>query len=169
MKWIVFIVMAKKQTFSFQTRLTEYKDMLVSTVAEIPVDIVKNLPAGRVRVEGKLNQIAFNLAIQSKKNGPKYLSVSQAMRKAAGVKAGDKVKVSFAIVDPDKLDLTEEMEAVLAQDDEGAKKWNKLTVGLQRSLVHYINSSKNIDVRIERALFLVNKVKSGAYDNRMKD
>lgn len=86
--------MAKKQTFSFETRLTEYKDM---------------------------------------------------------------------------LDLPEEMEAVLAQDDEGARKWNKLTVGLQRSLVHYINSSKNVDVRIERALFLINKVKSGAYNNRMKE
>jgi translation initiation factor IF-1 len=161
--------MAKKQSFSFEARLTEYKDMLVSTVVEIPVDIIKRLPAGRVRVEGKLNQVSFNLAVQSKKNGPKYLSVSQAMRKSAGVKPGDRVKVSFTLVDPDKLDLPEEMEAVLAQDDEGAKKWNRLTVGLQRSLVHYINSSKNVDVRIERALFLINKVKSGAYDKRMKD
>ncbi len=161
--------MAKKQSFSFEARLAEYKDMLVSTVVEIPIDVVKKLPAGRVRVEGKLNQVPFNLAIQSKKNGTKYLSVSQAMRKSAGVKPGDKVKVSFVLVDPDKLDLPEEMEAVLAQDDEGAKKWNKLTVGLQRSLVHYINSSKNVDVRIERALFLINKVKSGAYNNRMKE
>ncbi|HNC31199.1 MAG TPA: YdeI/OmpD-associated family protein [Cyclobacteriaceae bacterium] len=161
--------MAKKQSFTFETRLTEYKDMLVSTVVEIPADVIKKLPTGRVRVEGKLNSAPFNLAIQSKKNGPKYLSVSQAMRKSAGVKSGDKVKVSFSVVDPDKLELPEEMEAVLAQDDEGAKKWNKLTVGLQRSLVHYINSSKNVDVRIERALFLINKVKSGAYDKRMKD
>lgn len=143
--------------------------MLVSTVVEIPADIIKKLPAGRVRVEGKLNQVSFNLAVQSKKNGPKYLSVSQAMRKSARVKPGDKVKVSFVLVDSDKLDLPEEMEAVLAQDDEGAKKWNRLTVGLQRSLVHYINSSKNVDVRIKRALLLINKVKSGAYDNRMKD
>jgi hypothetical protein len=161
--------MAKKQSFSFEARLVEYKDMLVSTVVEIPIDIVKKLPAGRVRVDGKVNQVPFNLAIQSKKNGPKYLSVSIAMRKSAKVKPGDKVNVSFVIVDPDKLDLPEEMQAVLAQDDEGAKKWNKLTVGLQRSLVHYINSSKNIDVRIERALFLINKVKSGAYNNRMKE
>ncbi len=161
--------MAKKLSFTFETRLTEYKDMLVSTVVEIPVDVVKKLPSGRVRVEGQLNQVPFNLAIQSKKNGPRYLSVSQAMRKSAGVKSNDKVKVTFAIVDPDKLELPEEMEAVLAQDDEGAKKWNKLTVGLQRSLVHYINSSKNVDVRIERALFLINKVKSGAYHKRMKD
>lgn len=143
--------------------------MLVSSVVEIPAEIVKKFPATRVRVEGKLNQVSFNLAIQSKKNGPKYLSVSQAMRRSAGVKPGDRVKVSFAIVDPDKLDIPEEMEAVLAQDDEGAKKWNKLTVGQQRSLVHYINSSKNVDVRIKRAWYLIDKVKSGAYDKRVKE
>jgi len=161
--------MAKKQSFSFETRLVEYKDMLVSAVVEIPTDVLVKLPAGRVRVEGKFNQVPFNLAVQSKKNGVKYLSVSLAMRRAARVKPGDNVKVSFAVVDNDKLDLPEEMQAVLEQDEEGAKKWKRLTVGLQRSLVHYINSSKNIDVRIERALFLINKVKSGDYDSRMKD
>ena len=161
--------MAKKLNFSFETRLTEYKDMLVAAVVEIPKEVLTKLPAGRVRVEGKLNQVPFNLAVQNKKNGLRYLSVSLAMRRAAKIKPGDKIKVSFTVVDNDKLDLPEEMQAVLAQDDEGAKKWKRLTVGLQRSLVHYINSSKNIDVRIERALYLMNKVKAGEYDKRMKD
>jgi translation initiation factor IF-1 len=160
--------MSKKQSFSFETRLVEYKDTLVSTAVEIPPSIIEKLPNGRVRVEGKLNELVFNLAIQFKKTGARYLSISQAMRKSGKIKPGDKVKVCFHLVDPDKLELPEEMEAVLAQDDAGAKLWNKLTVGLQRSLVHYINSTKNVDLRIERALFLMNKVKSGAYNSRMK-
>lgn len=160
--------MAKKQSFSFETRLTEYTGTLVSAVVEIPAEIVKQLPPGRVRVEGTLNQTPFNLAIQAKKDGRRYLSVSLAMRRTARIKPGDKIKLNFKIVDPDKLDIPEEMEAVLAQDAEGAKKWNRLTVGMQRSLVHYINSTKNIDLRIERALYLINKVKSGEYDKRMK-
>ncbi len=160
--------MAKQQNFSFETKLIEYDDTLVSTVVEIPVEIIKKLPAGRVRVEGKLNATPFNLAIQFKKGGARYLSISQAMRRSAKIKPGDKVKVSFRLVDADKLELPEEMEAVLAQDEAGAKLWNKLTVGLQRSLVHYINSTKNVDLRIERALYLINKVKSGAYNSRMK-
>lgn len=160
--------MAKKQLFSFETRLVEYDDTLVNTVVELPAEVIKKLPKGRVRVEGKLNQVPFNLGVQSKKTGARYLSISQAMRKSAKIKPGDKVKVSFQVVDSDKLDLPEEMEAVLAQDEAGAKLWNKLTVGLQRSLVHYINSTKNVDLRIERALYLMNKVKSGAYNSRMK-
>lgn len=160
--------MAKSQRFSFETRLMEYEGLLVSTVAEMPADVVKKLPAGRVRVEGTLNKTPFNLAIQFKKDGARYLSVSKAMCRSAKVKAGDRVKVAFTIVDPDKLELPEEMEAVLAQDEKGAKQWNRLTVGLQRGLVHYINSTKNSDLRIERALFLINKVKSGAYEKRMR-
>jgi len=160
--------MTKKQRFLFETRLVEYDNTLVNTVVELPADVVKKLPKGRVRVEGKLNEVSFNLGVQSKKRGARYLSISQAMRKAAKIKPGDKVKVMFNLVDPDKLELPEEMEAVLAQDEAGAKLWNKLTVGLQRSLVHYINSTKNIDLRIERALYLMNKVKSGAYNSRMK-
>lgn len=160
--------MVKKQRFSFETRLVEYDDTLVATVVELPVDVVKKLPPGRVRVEGKLNEVAFNLGVQFKKNGARYLSISQVMRKMAKIKPGEKVKVSFQVVDPDKLELPEEMEAVLAQDEAGARLWNKLTVGLQRSLVHYINSTKNVDLRIERALYLLNKVKSGAYKDRMR-
>jgi hypothetical protein len=159
---------AKNQRFSFETRLIEYDDTLVSTVVELPGAIISKLPTGRVRVEGNLNAIPFNLGVQFKKSGARYLSISQSMRKLAKLKPGDKVKVTFTIVDPDKLELPEEMEAVLAQDEAGAKLWNKLTVGLQRSLVHYINSTKNVDLRIERALFLLNKVKSGAYKDRMK-
>lgn len=160
--------MAKSQRFSFEARLIEYEGTLVSTVVEMPAAVVKKLPAGRVRVEGTLNKTPFNLAIQFKKSGARYLSVSLAMRRSAKLKPGDRVNVSFTIVNPDKLDLPEEMDAVLAQDDEGAKQWNRLTTGLQRSLVHYINSTKNIDLRIERALFLLNKVKSGAYEKRMR-
>jgi len=160
--------MAKSQRFSFEARLIEYEGTLVSTAVEMPATVVKKLPAGRVRVEGTLNKTPFNLAIQFKKNGARYISVSQAMRRSAKIKPGDRINVSFTIVNPDKLDLPEEMEAVLAQDEDGAKQWNRLTTGLQRSLVHYINSTKNIDLRIERALFLVNKVKSGAYEKRMR-
>lgn len=160
--------MEKRQRFSFETRLVEYEDTLVNTVVELPVEVVRKLPKGRVRVEGKLNQVPFNLGVQFKKSGARYLSISVALRKAAKIKPGEKVKMSFIIVDSDKLELPEEMEAVLAQDEAGAKLWNKLTVGLQRSLVHYITSTKNIDLRIERALYLMNKVKSGAYNNRMR-
>jgi hypothetical protein len=48
------------------------------------------------------------------------------------------------------------------------REWNKMTPGLQRSLAHYVFSVKNVDSRIKRALFLINKVKQGAYKRPAK-
>lgn len=160
--------MPRRLVFSFSSKLIEYEDTLVSTVVEMPASVVRKLPKGRVRVEGTINNVPFNLAIQFKKDGARYISVSQALRRAAKVKPGGTVTLSFSIVNADKLEVPEEMQAVLSQDAEGLTLWNQLTVGLQRSLVHYVNSTKNIDLRIERSLYLINKVKSGAYKNRMR-
>lgn len=108
-----------------------------------------------------MNGAPFNLGVQHLKDGSRYFSIGGPLRKAAKIKAGDNVLVKFRIVDPDKLDIPEELEAVLAQDDEGRKVWNELTTGYQRSLIHYITSVKNVDSRIKRAMDLLNRAKAG--------
>jgi len=113
-------------------------------------------------VKGTFNGAPFALAVQHLRDGSRYFSVSAALRKAAGIKKeGDPVTVSFKIVDPDRLDIPEELEAVLLQDDLARKAWEKLTTGYQRSLIHYITSVKNVDSRIKRALDLLNRAKAG--------
>lgn len=155
---------AKKSNFHFQSTVATVKSALVNTVVFIPDDVVEALPPGRVRVEGTFNDAPFALAVQHQKGGRYFFSMSAALRRAAGVKAGGAVTVRFSVVDPDKLHVPEELEAVLAQDPAGKKEWDKITLGMQRSLIHYITSVKNVDSRIKRALFLVNKAKTGAYD-----
>ncbi len=90
-----------------------------------------------MRIEGTFNDAPVNLGIQSKKEGFYYVSVSAALRRAAKIKPGDVVRVKFTVADPEKLDMPEEMEAVLAQDEDAAKAWAELTTGIQRSLLHY--------------------------------
>ncbi len=65
--------------------------------------------------------------------------------------------------------MPEELEAVLEQDDAGMQAWKSLTPGLQRSLIHYITSVKNVDSRINRAMFLIEKAKTGAYSRKKKN
>jgi hypothetical protein len=153
--------------FSFNARLDEVEGAFISTVIYIPPAVMKNLPQSRVRVKGTMNTAPFALAVQYRKSGKSFFIVSKSLRKAAGIKTGDIVSVKFKIVS-DKVDVPAEMEAVLSQDDDGRKMWNEITPGLQRSLCLYINSVKNVDSRITRALFLINKVKQGAYTNRGK-
>lgn len=155
---------AKRSVFRFKGRLESFKRSIMSTVIFLPEDVVKALPKGRVRVEGTFNKAPFALAVQNEKDGGRLFTVSKALQKEAGIKPGDSVDVTFKLIDPEKLELPEELEAVLAQDAQGKKYWDAITTGLKRSLIHYITSVKNVDTRIKRALFLVDKVKTGVYD-----
>jgi len=134
----------------------------------LPDHIIKKLPAGRVRVEGKLNRVPFALAVQHQKDGSRYFAVSASLRKAAAINVGDKVKVVFQIVDADKLDVPEELEAVLTQDDDARKAWDKLPRGYQRGLIHYITSVKNVDSRIRRSIDIMTRAKIGKLHGQRK-
>lgn len=159
---------SQKLTFRFIAPLSEADAMLVKTVIFLPAEVVKKLPTGRVRVKGTFNGADFALAVQHLKDGSRFFSVSAPLRKAAKVRPGDKVNVFFKIVDPDALDIPEELEAVLAQDDEARKAWDMLTTGYQRSLIHYITSVKNVDSRIKRSLDLLQRARAGLLHGQRK-
>ncbi len=159
-----------RKVFQCVVPLSKVDDLLVKNVIYLPKEIVKQLPEGRVRVEGTFNDAPFALAVQHRKNGDRYFSVSGPLRKEAHIKTGDRVKVKFRIVDPDKLHIPEELEAVLAQDGEAKEAWEKLTLGYRRGLIHYVTSVKNVDSRINRAIDLLNRAKAGLlYGQRKKD
>jgi bacteriocin resistance YdeI/OmpD-like protein/uncharacterized protein DUF1905 len=159
---------SKTSTFRFTSRLSSVKGSLIHSVVFLPKEIVDALPEGRVRTKGTLNGVPFALAPMYKKDGSRFFSVNAAIRKAARIKEGDKVEVIFKLVNPLKVDIPEELEAVLAQDDEAMKVWEEFTPGMQRSLILYITSVKNVDSRIKRALELVEKAKLGLLSSQKK-
>lgn len=150
------------ETYRFAARITKIEATFMNNILIIPQDIIESINAkGRVRVEGTMNGAPFALAIQNLKTGEKYFSVSNSLRKAAKIQLSVPVEVSFHLVDPDKLDIPEELTAVLEEDPEGKAAFEELTTGYKRSLIHYITSVKNVDSRIKRALELVHKAKTG--------
>jgi hypothetical protein len=152
---------ASKSTFSFKTTLSPIKSNLLKTAIFLPKEIVKALPAGRVRAKGTFNGVPFDLAPQYKSDGSRFFSVSASLRRSLKIKVGDPVTVTFKLSDPAKVDVPEELAAVLAQDDKAMKVWNGFTFGLQRSLIHYVTAVKNVDSRIKRALEMMEKAKAG--------
>jgi hypothetical protein len=150
----------KATVYTFKTTLKTITGGLISTAIFLPPEIVKVLPEKRLRAKGTFNGAPFDLAIQFRKDGKRFFTVSGIVRKAAKIKAGDAVDVTFSLVNPDKLVLPEELEAVLAQDDEAMEIWKSFTPGYQRSLTLYITSVKNVDSRINRSFQLVNKMKT---------
>jgi hypothetical protein len=152
--------MAKEKTYRFETRLITVHGSFAHTILVVPDEIIDSLPLkGRVRTKGTINKTPFALAIQHKKDGSRFFMVSAQLRRTAKIGSGDLVSVIFWLVDPDVVDVPEELRAVLDQDVEGLKLWNTFTPGVQRGLAHYVNSVKNVDSRIKRAIEIVEKAK----------
>lgn len=157
--------------FSFTTKLERLPSNLAYTALFLPFEMVALLPKkGRLRVAGKINGTTpFNLAVLNLKEGPKYLMVGSQLRREAKIKQGDLVQVSFGLVDANLLEIPEELVIALAHDEDAKRIFDTFTVGYKRSLVHYITASKNIDVRIKRALELLEKVKLGQLSAMQKN
>jgi hypothetical protein len=156
-------------TYSFTSKLEDVRTGMLTTLVVIPPKIISQLPEGRKRTKGTMNGAAFSLAINNLKSGERYFAVSNALRKAAKIGVGDPVKVDFHLVDPNIVELPEELEVVIAQDPDAEKVWNTFTPGMQRSLAHYVITAKSVDVRIKRALELMFKIKTGGlYSQKAK-
>lgn len=152
--------MSKSGTYTFTTRLKTVHGSFTHTIIVVPDDIMDKLPEkGRVRAKGTFNKTPFALGIQYKKDGTRYFMVSAQLRRQAKLASGDPVDVSFRLVDAKVVDIPEELEAVLEQDDKAMKVWQTFTPGLQRGLAHYVNSVKNVDSRVKRALEIMEKAK----------
>lgn len=149
-----------KKEFKFKSRLSPIKGTFLNTVIYIPENVVKDLPKGRIRTKGTINGALFALAPQYKKDGSRYFAVSAALRKAAKINEGDLVEVRFMLVDPDIIEIPEEFAVALEQDEEAKEIWDTFTTGMQRSLIHYVTSVKNVDSRIKRSLELLQKAKT---------
>lgn len=85
------------------------------------------------------------------------------MKKQLNIQIGDPVQVDFQFVEADLLEIPDVLQSVLEFDEAARDIWQQYTVGLQRSLVHYINSVKSTDSKIKRALELTANMKSGRY------
>jgi hypothetical protein len=149
----------KTKEFSFSSQLSSLGAGHMAVF--IPELIRKKLPEGRVRTRGTINNTDFSLAVQQRKDGDSYFIIGGRLRREAKIREGDEVKLSFRVVDPDELELPEELRITLEQDSEAARVFDSFTTGLQRSLAYYIDSAKNVDTRIKRALDMAHKMKTG--------
>lgn len=151
----------KDKIYKFVGRLEALGAVSTNYGIIVPFELYEKLPsAKRYRVKGFINKTPFSLAINSLKGGVKYFAVGIPLRKACKIRLGEEVEVSFHLVDPNIVDIPEELKEVLAQDEHGNREWQALKPGMQRSLAYYVNGVKNIDSRIRRSFELIEKLKN---------
>ncbi len=100
----------------------------------------------------------FQCGISHMGDGNFYIILAANRLKKIGKGMGDPVTFSLRI-DPNPLgaEIPEVMQVLLEQDDDLLKRFHSLTDGKKRGMIHYVSSTKNIDLQVKRTIFMLEK------------
>ncbi|MCB9316157.1 MAG: DUF1905 domain-containing protein [Lewinellaceae bacterium] len=113
------------------------------------------------RVVCTLNgQETFQCAIMPWSDGIFFINVNKKLRDKLGLSIGSPVQVDLRKDESQYgLPMPEELDELLKQDEPGDDLFQALTPGKKRTLLHFIGSVKNPDLRMHRALLVVEHLK----------
>ncbi|SMO61015.1 YdeI/OmpD-associated family protein [Gracilimonas mengyeensis] len=132
----------------------------------VPADIVDKVGGIGTRLMCSVNgHKAFHGGMVALGGGAAYITINKKRMKAFGIDKGDEVEVTITL-DHSKygMEVPEELEALLEQDDEGERRFEMLTPGRQRYIIHYVSQVKSSQKRIDRAILLINNLKKQPED-----
>lgn len=137
----------------------------------VPADIVDEVGGIGTRLLCSVNgENEFHAGMVALGGGDAYITINKKRMKAYGIVRGDEVEVKIRL-DESKygMEMPEELEALLEQDDEGRERFETITPGQQRYIIYYVSQVKNSQKKIDRAIMLINNLKSlpeGEFDFR---
>ncbi|NIJ54986.1 YdeI/OmpD-associated family protein [Dyadobacter arcticus] len=126
---------------------------------EIAVQFVEGRKPARVRC--KLNDLVeFQCAIRPRGGGGFYINIGTPLRQEGKFVLGQKL---FAKVWKDDSefgrDMPEELFELLEMDEEGKRLFYESLPSHQRAVIYYVAGAKSVQIRIDRAIMLVNRLK----------
>jgi hypothetical protein len=130
---------------------------------EVPEAIVKKLGGlNKQRLLCSVNgKPHFSCGLMALRDGKAYIMFSKKRMKEAGVDVEDKIDV---VLEPDHsefgMELSDELREVLESDPEAESRFRNLTPGKQRNIIHYVSQVKSPQLRVDRALKLMNNLKA---------
>ena len=129
----------------------------------VPDEVAMQFVTGRKpeRVRCRLNNtVDFQCAIRPMANGSFYINLATDIRRKAGIVLGDKLSASVVKDDSEYgRDMPDELTELLAQDPLGNELFQKLLASHQRGIIHYVDSAKSVQVRVDRAVKMINRLK----------
>ncbi|MFT5725579.1 MAG: translation initiation factor IF-1 [Bacteroidia bacterium] len=113
------------------------------------------------RVICTLNETAtYHCALMPSGQTNYFINVNAKLQKQLKITVGDMVHVA---IEPDTskygLPMPEELEAIFHIDPEGSDVFHALTPGKQRTLIHLVGKPKSSEIRIKKAMVVVEYLK----------
>jgi hypothetical protein len=126
---------------------------------EIAVIFVEGRKPARVRC--LLNGVVdFQCAIRPKGGGGFYINIGTPLRQEGKLVLGQKL---YAEVWKDESefgrDVPEELQELLEMDEEGKRLFYAALPSHQRAIIYYVAGAKSVQVRIDRAIMMINRLK----------
>lgn len=156
--------MAKKkdEAIRYKSKIYKLEHLVGMHYFEVPPDIIKKLGGTfKMRLLCTINdKLTFQGGLMALGGGSAYISINQARLKKLGLKFKDEVTVCLKKDESEfGMELSEELRELLSQDEEGMRRFKLLTPGKQRYIIHYVNSVKSSQLRIDRAVLLITNLK----------
>lgn len=153
-----------KTTFpgSFTATLEKFDSNLWYYHVVVPNEIAQHFVNGTDRrVVCTINgQTELQCALMPKGGNLYFININKKIRDELGLKPGSQVEISLRKDESEYgLPMPEELAELLGMDDEGNELFHALTPGKQRTLLYIIDKPKNVDIRIRRAIAIVNHLK----------
>jgi hypothetical protein len=149
------------RTYEFETELDL---QIVGTyryhAIKIPVGTQAEIEFGKgvkPRFEGRLNGVSFSGALLPTGTGRYYAMVNEKLRRRLGLQLGCLVQVSITLVDPNIVNVPDDLMSVLESDQELLFKWEVLTAGTKRGILHQIESARTEQTRLSRISNLLDR------------
>lgn len=148
-------------TINYKTHINKLPH-LPGNYVEVPAEVVEQLGGKfKVRLLCTINdKLSFQTGLVALGGGAGYINVNNKRLKQLGLAIGTEVQISL---EPDNsefgMEVPEELSELLAQDDEGKRRFDLLPPGKQRYIIYYVAGVKSSQLRIDRALLLINNLK----------
>ncbi len=154
--------MPSDKPITYKTSIEKLDYMNEMHYLEIPPDVLKQLGGSlKVRLLCTVNKkLTFPCGPIALGNGSGYISINKKRLKELGLRFKDEVHISL-VKDPSKygMEVPEELSELLKQDKEGARRFKLLPPGKQRYIIYYVNGVKSSQLRINRAILLIENLK----------
>ena len=147
----------------FNARLENFNTRLWSYHIKVPEKIALHyLKQGDKRVVCRLNnEVEIQCAIMAAGDGVYFINLNKKIRDQLKLKEGGQVKVSLKKDESTYgLPMPDELAELLKQDKEGNKLFHQLTPGKQRNIIYAVNHVKDSDLRIQRAMIMIDHLKN---------
>lgn len=141
------------------------------TYVEFPHDVQQLFgKKGSVRIKGTINGVPMDRALMPRKSGIHMIVLGTDLRKKARVVVGQEARFEVWLnTKPQEVVLPQELAETLDFFPEFKKGWQRITPGMQRSIVIWINSGKTERTRAKYVGEVLKRFETGhAWFKRVK-